>query len=351
MKYAVPVLAAMLLIFGAANLSAEEPSAGPTDPKAQKTFQQGLDYLNRHMVREALSNFKKADKQDGAHCIVCQQKMLQIAVQLEDWDTAEQAAAELVTELQEKKELAIAHHQLGQILLNKGLVREKEDLFRRAHEEEAKALESYPQFPSAVLLDGRALAYLKQDEAAKQQFQRYVQMLPDGDVGRERVLRFIERPELARARMAPPFAVTTLDGQRISLDDLKGKVVLIDFWATWCPPCREALPHIQSIAKKYAGQPLVILSVSLDPDEQKWKDFIAKNNMTWPQCRDGNFGGTLAQSFSVHAIPHTFTIDVDGVLQDEQLGDASIEGKLKKLLRQAGKTETPKLETKKLEAN
>jgi thiol-disulfide isomerase/thioredoxin len=116
---------------------------------------------------------------------------------------------------------------------------------------------------------------------------------------------------------------------------LKGKVVLIDFWATWCGPCREALPHMREIAKKFQGQPLVVLSVSLDGDEQKWKDFIAKNGMTWPQYYDGGFTGPISKMFGVQAIPHTFTIDADGVLQDEHIGDASIEGKLKKLVGRA----------------
>ena len=93
-------------------------------------------------------------------------------------------------------------------------------------------------------------------------------------------LRYIGRPELARARMAPPFTVITADGRKVSLDDLQGTVVLLDFWATWCEPCREALPHIRKVARKFEGQPLVIQSVSLDSDEPKWKEFVAKNEMT-----------------------------------------------------------------------
>src|SRR5260370_1039929 len=125
------------------------------------------------------------------------------------------------------------------------------------------------------------------------------------DPNRGRALRFISRPERARARMAPPFSVTTLDGQRMSMDDLQGKVVLLDFWATWCVPCREALPHIRQVAKKFQGEPLVILSVSLDSEEQNWKAFIVKNEMTWPQYRDGSFSGPIAKMFSVNAIHHT----------------------------------------------
>ena len=114
----------------------------------------------------------------------------------------------------------------------------------------------------------------------------------------------------------------------------KGKVVLLDFWATWCGPCREALPHMLDIAKKFQDQPLVILSVSLDDNEDKWKEFVAKNRMTWLQYRDGGFTGPISTLFDVRAIPQTFTIDADGVLQDEKIGDAS-EGKLKKLLARA----------------
>src|SRR5262249_33589635 len=132
-----------------------------------------------------------------------------------------------------------------------------------------------------------------------------------------------------------PFSVTTIDGKQISLDELQGKVVLLDFWATWCTPCLEALPSVQKVARKFQGEPLVILSVSLDQNEKGWKDFITKNEMTWPQYRDGGFTGPIARLFGVHAIPTTFTIDADGVLQDEHIGEGSIEGKLKKLIAQA----------------
>ena len=84
------------------------------------------------------------------------------------------------------------------------------------------------------------------------------------------------------------------------------------------------------------ASPLVVLSISLDDDETKWKEFITKNEMTWNQCHsDKGFMGLVAELFGIHEIPQTFTIDADGVLQDQHIGDADIEGKLKKLVKRA----------------
>jgi len=80
---------------------------------------------------------------------------------------------------------------------------------------------------------------------------------------------------------------------------------------------------------------LVVLSISLDEDDGKWKQFITQNEMTWLQYRDGGFTGPVARLFDVRAIPQTFTIDADGVLQDQHIGDEAIEGKLKKLVARA----------------
>jgi thiol-disulfide isomerase/thioredoxin len=212
------------------------------------------------------------------------------------------------------------------------------------------ALQLRQNYPDCLYEDGTALAYLKRDEDAVARFRTYVTIAKPNDLNYARAQRFIGRPELARARMAPNFRVTTLDDKTLTLESLAGKVVLNDFWATWCGPCREALPHIQKIAQRFDGQPLVVLSVSLDSDEGKWKEFTAKNNMTWLQYRDGGFEGKIATLFAVRAIPATFTIDSDGVLEDQHVGDADIEGKLKKLIARAAEvsthTSTPTLQTR-----
>lgn len=328
-------LALILVCLCFPSFAQDKPSEGPTNEKAQKTYKQAEDYLHQRMTGAAFEAFKKADKQDGGHCIACQKKIMKYGMEFGEWKAAESAAEELVGEAQGPTNLALAHYDYGTLLISEGRNRNKEEFFNHAHDEFTKALAAVPKFPAALFGDGRALAYLKQDDAAKARFQQYTNMASEDSPERRRALLYISEPELARALMAPPFTVTTIDGQRVSLDELQGKVVLMDFWATWCQPCREALPHVKEIAKKFSGQPLVVLSVSVDTDQEKWKEFIAKNEMTWPQYFDRGFTGPLAKSFNVQAIPHTFTIDSDGILQDEHIGDASIEGKLKKLIKRA----------------
>jgi thiol-disulfide isomerase/thioredoxin len=327
-----------------APLFAQEEAGGPTNEKAQKSYKQAVSHLNQGNELAALDTFRKADKQEGGRCMACQKQIIQLGIRLRDWKAAETAAQELIEEAQSAPNVAIAHCELGIVLMDEGLDKHKDEFLSRAHDEMSKALAA-ANFPMAVYEDGLALARMNQDEAAKAQFERYTKMVPTNDPNRRRALLFASRPEMARARMVPLFAVATLDGRHISLEDLRGKVVLIDFWATWCGPCREALPHLRDIARKFQGQPLVILSVSLDSDEGKWKDFVAKNGMTWLNCRDGGFHGPMAKLFDVHAIPTTFTIDADGVLQDAHVGDAAIEGKLKKQIARARELQTAEKST------
>ena len=332
MRFAYACLIAPFLLMSA---GAQENETGPTNEKAQKTFKEAWKHLDKHDLQSALDSFKKADKQDGGQCMACQKQMVKYGLDLGDWKTAELGAEELIASAKNDREIALAHYDLAQVLMNEGLQKHKEEYFTRTHEECLKAMPASVRFPDAVLLDGKALAQLHQDSAATERFGQYLKMERGDDPMRQRVARYAARPELARARMAPPFTVTTTDGKVLAMDDLQGKVVLLDFWATWCAPCREEMPHIRNVAKKFQGQPLVVLSVSLDDDEEKWKAYITKNEMTWPQYRDGGFKGPVAKMFGVTAIPHTFTIDTDGVLQEEHVGDASIEGKLKKLLAEA----------------
>ena len=328
-----------VILLGALPLSVSgEAFALPIDAKAQKTFAEAQQKEHEKKRLEALDLYKKADKQEGHHCAACAEEVITLAIASGDYKLATEYATELVSLSKTPLETATAHAYRGMAEVRLGTQEHKQPLFASAHEEFLAAMQARPNDRTVLYFDGLALANLSQDDPARERFQAYLKIAKAESVEGRRALRYIREPGLVRQRMAPAFEVTTIDGKRLSLDELEGKVVLIDFWATWCGPCREALPHVQHIAQKFAGQPLVVLSVSLDTDEQKWRSFVASNHMTWEQTLDGGWNGTMAHQFSVRAIPQTFTIDANGVLQDQHIGDADIEGKLKKLVAQAQQT-------------
>lgn len=321
-------------------LSTAFAQSGPADPKAQKTYADAQVELKKRDYAFAVQYFRKADKQDGGHCLICEKQAIKAAEDMGDYKTAIECGRTLLDESTKPEEKAEAHYFTGLALYRRGMQDHKDKDYSEAEQEFKAALEIQPQDANLHYAEGLVLARLKQDDAAREQFQESIKLTPQDGIGRQRAQRFVNRPELARAAMAPAFSITTLDGKHLSLDDLEGKVVLVDFWATWCGPCKQALPHLKEIAHNFSGQPLVVLSVSLDRDGKAWEDFVSKNEMTWPQYRDGGFDGNLAKLFAVHAIPSTFSIDSDGVLQDQHVGDASIEGKLKKLVAQANEKQS-----------
>jgi thiol-disulfide isomerase/thioredoxin len=313
--------------------------AGPSDPKAGKIFAKAMKDFDEHKYPLALDGFRKADSQDGGRCVPCEMQAYKAATQIGDFKTAREETALLLDHVTSPDDKAEVHYLAGDVCLSEGGYRIFEKPFQDADSEFQAALQLQPEKSECVYEDGIALAHLHQYEKATERFQQYMKLSPpptsQNDLQYKRAKLFASQPELARKRVAPDFHVVALDGKTISMQSLTGKVVLIDFWATWCGPCKQALPHLKEIAQKFEGQPLVVISISLDADEPTWKNFVAHNGMTWAQYRDGGFDGPIATSFAVKAIPTTFTIDADGFLQDQQVGDGNIEEKLKKLIAKA----------------
>jgi thiol-disulfide isomerase/thioredoxin len=98
-----------------------------------------------------------------------------------------------------------------------------------------------------------------------------------------------------------------------------GKVTLLDFWATWCGPCRHALPGLKQIQSVYGGDQLEIISVSEDDDEGAWHDFVAQNDMTWTQRLDANH--QMMRQYGASALPTYVLIGKDGAVVNQYVGD------------------------------
>jgi thiol-disulfide isomerase/thioredoxin len=128
----------------------------------------------------------------------------------------------------------------------------------------------------------------------------------------------VENPRRSRESFAPGFSLVTADGARYDLEQLTGKVVVLDFWASWCGPCRETTPILRGIAKKYADAPFVFISISVDRDADAWQRALVRDGMTWPQYRDVD--GAMASKFGVSGIPTVVVIDGEGIVQDRVEG-------------------------------
>jgi thiol-disulfide isomerase/thioredoxin len=118
---------------------------------------------------------------------------------------------------------------------------------------------------------------------------------------------------------APDVAIATGPGQSSSLGQMKGKVVLMDFWATWCGPCRESLPDLKRLIATYGSDRLEVVSVSEDEDESAWRNFTARNQMNWTQQRDA--GHRMMQQFGADALPTYVLIGDNGVILQKYVGE------------------------------
>jgi thiol-disulfide isomerase/thioredoxin len=305
-----------------------------TDPGYQKEMAKALDAEHRHRHDEELDALKSACKKAHDASTECLNMLMKLQSQMGDYKGAAESAAKLELIVRSPQDKATASLWRGSALMRLNRDKRNHDGLAEADRELKNALALDPDVNFARFIDGQVLALMNQDEAARAAFAEYVERAKASDNYRERGVRFAANPALAREKMAPPFSIVTADGTPLSLDSLNGRVVLLDFWATWCGPCKLELPHVKKLAEKYAGRPFVVLSVSIDRDESKWKDYITKNEMRWPQYNDAK--GNVAQLFGVHSIPHYFTIDTDGILRSEDVGgETDIDGRIKKLVAQA----------------
>ncbi len=128
--------------------------------------------------------------------------------------------------------------------------------------------------------------------------------------------------------LAPDFSLTTLDGATVTLSELRGQVVLLNIWASWCPPCRAEMPAMQRVWEEYREQGLVVLAVNSTSQDTvaDAQAFVAKNGLTFPIPLD--MSGEVTRLYRVSSLPTSFFIGADGVIREVVIGGPMAEALL-----------------------
>jgi peroxiredoxin len=141
--------------------------------------------------------------------------------------------------------------------------------------------------------------------------------------------------QIKKGQAAPAIMLPDTEGRPLSLNSLRGNVVLLDFWASWCGPCRANNPNLITLYEKFRGKGFEILGVSIDKSKADWKKAIEKDGLSWLQVLDpGGWNAQSTEDYGVDAIPASFLIDKKGVVRGVNLEGRELEATVRKLLTQ-----------------
>ena len=128
--------------------------------------------------------------------------------------------------------------------------------------------------------------------------------------------RYLESPMLGRP--APSFALTLFDGRTVELDDFRGKVVFVNFWASWCPPCRAEAPMLETLWRDLKQRDVVFVGINTQDEEPKAREFVDEFGLTYPNGRDPQ--GRIAIDYGVWGLPEAFIVDPTGRITYKHIG-------------------------------
>ncbi|HVA72015.1 MAG TPA: redoxin domain-containing protein [Candidatus Limnocylindrales bacterium] len=294
-------------------------------------------FAAHHDYGKALSAYNKAEKTARHTCPICLLREFQIERAVGNLNDALDDAKKAVKEAGADKAMAAEAHLARGVLLGEMTSNPKDKRLVQAMAEAQLALALDPSIHLGHFDLGFLMLKRRQDAQGIAELRTYLAS-NDPDVAANKLAReLIADPRRAREPIAPDFTLTTLDGGQISLDSLHGKVALLDFWGTWCPPCRASVPTLISLHKKFDGQPVEFVGISSDTDQAAWRKFVATHHMDWPEYID--LSGDMQAEFTVHEFPTYVVIDGDGMIRFRQsgYGDATfvdLEGAIHKALKE-----------------
>jgi peroxiredoxin len=307
-----PAIMAMTLVSPGARGQSIVLAQG-NDDAYELGVQKGVEFLRRRQYEDALKSFKHANDLKEKKSAECFYGMAQAYQGLEAYKNAVESCARAI-ELAggDPRMQAQAYNLEGLALQSQSdgkdqkKLRDAEAAFRQGLTANSEIVNLHYNLGVVLLQEGR-------DADGVVELKKYLELQPD-PANADNARKMIENPRRARENFAPDFSITTAEGEYIALDDLKGKVVLLDFWGTWCPPCVASLPSLRDLNRKFAKEKsFVMISVSVHDQEDKWRSFIAKNQMGWHQYLDKQ--SKVQRAFAVNRFPTYILIDHEGIVR------------------------------------
>jgi peroxiredoxin len=285
----------------------------------EEEFAKGRDLFRRGRYEDALKSFKRANELRDKKSAECYAWMAETYRALDAHKNAIESADKVLEFANGDRQLMLKAYNNKGLALQASAERKDQKKLQAAEAvfKEALAVEGAPSIIHYNL--GVTLLQLSRDEEGVAELKQYVKSQPDGPF-EESARQMISNPRRARENYAPDFSFTSSEGEHITLEDLRGKVVVLDFWGTWCPPCVESVPELRNLHKRYAkeGVPFVLIGISSDSDEEEWKEFTEKNKMIWPQYRDKD--RRIQSAFGVRSFPTYILIDHEGIVRFRSVG-------------------------------
>lgn len=326
-----PALLSAWALAGALALAAPVPAAADGGPaEAEAVLAEGLALLeNPDSLRDAIKTLKRADRLAPGGSFMARLSLARCYSSLGRFDDQIEAAEEALAIASTPPERVAAKRELAV-----GLTRRSAGLraAKRQRDLDAadaalrEAIEEAGEHAPAILFYERAIVLLRleRDDQGVPLLHEFIRQSPEGELT-ARARSYAERPERAREEMIPDLALTTLDGEPITDESLEGKVVVIDFWATWCLPCRESLPTLKTLHD--LGEESGLLTVVSISDEmpKTVRPVAEEEGMVWVLAHDAS-GYAAEQGFDVQSLPTILLVDHKGWILARQVGWGSESG-------------------------